>query len=275
MGVISGIGGVVNGVSEMQNWEVSSKAALADFVSSSTKGGTGRTIGVTDWSGSYNALGALPVSMPGEALSFTGSIEGTKGVTGTAIVNDVEITWDIEGGKPIKHAVNFSANGALSIGAAVATDVTVSNAPTSIGMKVELGTLVASPVWTELADVRTITLKISAKNQSYADSSSAGGTKRVKGPIDFSLAIAVYTDETLVIPTPNTIKAVRLYTAAAAYWELLWAMFQDASGIQVDRETAKIVGCTLNASMCATTLISATPTAGSIKKPGGATFWPV
>lgn len=275
MSVISGILGAVNTISTVGKWSISYKADTQAYVASNTLGGTGRIAGNGDWSGSYDALGHTPAVLPGAAFAFLGTIDNVKGASGTAIVDKVEINWDIEGGKPISHTVTFSSNGALTLGAAVVTDATIPNPPSSIGTKVELGTVVTSPVFTELTDVRTIRLTLSNDNKSYVSSGTAGQTKRTKGNFDCDFAISVYAGDWSTLPAPNTVKAVKLWVDATTFWLINWGMIGELSNLEVDRETAAPVGATVNGSLNGFALLNgATPTAGFVKNPATTQIWP-
>lgn len=279
MGVLSGIGGAVDGRGTIGEWRVNHSSDTQQYVSSNTKQGTGRVIGNKDWSGTYNALGHTPQTMPGDAFTFTGSLDGTNGVTGAAICDQVEITWDIEAGAIISHVVTFSSNGALTEGTAAASDSTVPDPPSSIGTKVEVADVVmppASPAYVEVPDVRTITLTISRANPSYVSSSTAGETKRVAGPIDVQVRINVYTDDVsgAPIPTVNEVNEVKLYVDATTFWHLKWIMFTEHSDYTCNVETGELVSVTLNGSMDGYTSVAGTPIEGFIKKPDATTWWP-
>ncbi len=274
MSLLSGRLAAINGVPSVGLWEIAEKAAQAEYVNSATDGGTGRLAGNLDWNGHYEADGAVPAVLPGAALSLLGSCDGALGVSGEALVDDVEINWDIEGGKHISHTVNFSANGALTRGAAVAADASLSNPETSIGTKAELGTVAAVPVFTELADVRKMKLKLSAKNTNYVSSSTAGQTKRIRGPIDADISLDVYCEDLADLPAVNSISALRLYTSATLFFLVNWAIFGEATGIQADRRTGKLVGATLNAKLCGLATVGGTRTMGGIWLPGATLWWP-
>lgn len=274
MSILNGIGGAVNGKTDIRQWQISSSSDLQKYVASNTKGGSGRLAGNGDWQGNYNAYGHSPSTLPGESLAFQGSIDGTNGAVGTAICDSVEITIDIEAGAIISHVVNFSSNGALSLGAAAASDATVPDPPTAIGCKVELGTLVAAPVWTEITDVRTVTLTITAENTPYVSSSTAGGTRRLAGNVDWTCSISVYEDDFSDLPAVDDEKAIRIYVTGALYWLLEWGIFGEVSDLLVDRESAANVGATLNLSMKGYADVDAAATEGSITEPDSTVFWP-
>jgi len=263
MGAINGIGGAINGIDSVRNWHISSKADLARFAASNTAGAVGADIGNDDWSGSYAAYGGTPILMPAETGTFTGSIDGSIGVAGPIIVDSVDIAWDIEGGKPLAHAVNFSANGVLTPGTAVAADEVVP-AP--------LSSILCLAKWDsdEIPDIRTMNLRISAANVPYVNSSTAGHTYRKPGNITLDASISVHADDLTDLLELNDTAVLSLYTTAALYWEITWAMVSDIADIVMDREAAAMVGATMSFAH----VISQSAVMGTIKKPGGSTWWP-
>jgi len=275
MAVLAGVAGAVDGSNAIRVWSVSTTNDLQAYVHSGTQQGTGRLAGNGDWSGNYTAYGHTPDVMPGETFTFTGSIDGTNGATGSALVESVEIAWDIEAGTIIQHVVNFASNGALTLGAAAATDVVVPDPPTSIGCKLTLAAPAATPAFSEVTDIRTMTLTITSSNPSYASSTTAAATKRLRGNIDFTFTFSVYEDDFADIPAAGDIQSARVYVDATTFWDLNWIMFGEASGLEVDIEGPGIVGATLNSSMNGFTGIAATPTVGFIKTPAAVTYWPI
>ena len=274
MTVISGEGGAVDGINTVRNWKCNTSAELQAYIASNTKGGTGRKAGNKDWSGSYDAYGHTPVKMPGDGFTFKGTMEGTKGVEGVALCDSVEIVCDIAAGAIISHVCNFSANGALARGAAVAADASTPDPPSAIGCKVALGTTVATPDWTDIDDVERWTLTITKEGKAYVSSSTAAQNKRKSGNIDFNIAVPVLLSDPSTVTAENVVKAIRLYVTASTYWELKWVMFGSHSDVAVDRETADIVGLTLNGSMNGWTDIGGSSTEGGIWKPSAAKWWP-
>lgn len=273
MSTISGALGAVNGVHTVQNWSIDSEADLQSYVASNTKGGTGRMNGNKRWRGTYKALGHTPVQLPGAAITFTGTIDNVKGATGAAIVEQCEITINIESGEIINYTTTFGSDGALSLGNAAATDTVVPNPPSSIGCKVELGTVAASPVFTELADVRTITITLTSAPSTYVSSGTAGIERRYKGPYDVQLSIAVYCDDFSTVPQENTINQVRCYVDGTTYWDFKWIRWSGISGMLVDPSTHAVIGCTVNGAMNGYTNVAATPTAGYVKAPSTTAWW--
>lgn len=278
MSVISGNSGAVEhagtDVAAVGKWSISSTADLQKYVASNTKSGTVTLDGNTDWSGSYEAKGHTPFKMPGEAFTFEGSIDGSKGASGTAIVDQVEITIDIEAGAIIAHTVTFSANGALTLGAQTAADATVPDAPTSIGTKVETALAIATPVFTAITDVRTVTITIRSDNNQFVTSDTSGEVRRNPGNIDADISISVYTNDFASLPAVNDIRAIKVFVDATTFWLFEWVKFGEISDMGADIEGAGNVEATLNCTMHGFTDVAGTPTEGKIVDPAVATFWP-
>jgi len=267
----------------VRNWKITKKAANQPVVDSATSGGTTRLGGNTDWSGTFLADGHPSAGLWDAAgVAFVGSMDGAKGCSGNIRVESVRVNIDIASGAPVTHEITFSGNGTLTLGAGVAADASVATPVPSIGSKVELAVPAAVPSWVELAQVQTITLELKRPSVAYADSSSAGYTKRVRGPLDWSLSMKVSPDATSGnaayglegLPQPKTVKGIKITDGAAGTWILDWGMFGEITDVEVNRETQGVVSCTLNAEMCGTTDIAAVQTLGSITDPASATLWP-
>ncbi len=265
MAVLSGILGAVTGVTELRKWDANVSTEFAEYVSSATDGATGAIEGNQDWSGSYDVYGGTPANMPGDSITFTGSIDGTNGVTGAAIVDSVTINWDIEGGGIINHVTAFSGDSIPTVGASVATDAAVANPISAIGTKFQIGDIPA-----DVDDVRSMTLVITAANPSYVSSSTSGGTKRLAGNLSASISISVYTDDWSTLPQNGDIEKVRLFTTGALFWAIDWIAFKDLSSLVVDREAAAIIGATINGIW--TGYLAGVK--GQIADPTPTVFWP-
>lgn len=274
MAVLSGIGGAVDGIATVREWSISETGDLQAYTASNTLQAVSRESGNTDWTGSYQAYGAIPVKMPTEIFTFTGSIDGTNGIVASAIVDSVTIEWDMEAGTIIRHTVNFASNGAIARGAAVAVDATVPDPHVSLGTKLEISDSVASPSYAEVTDVRTISITFSANNPSYASSSTAGAIKRQAGNLDVSMSYSLYTDDFSTLPAINSQQQYKVFVNATLFWEFLYMSVQDLSDLTVDIEGAGMVGATVNTMFTGFADIEGTETVGKIDKPGAVGYWP-
>ncbi len=284
MAVVSGKSGwVMNGAAALaciRDWQISYTADLKAAVCNVSRGAPFRIQSIFDWVGTWKSYGPYPAAKPGDAITFRGAITGTspnvKGVEGSAIVERVEITCDIENGGIIEHTVTFAGNGALSRTSTSSwTNATTYPTPYPARLgKVETAAPAAVPTFAELGDVRNWTLSLQVALQAYASSSTALYRKRVVGPFDASLTIGIFADNlTTMVPLPNEVKHVRLYTEAAKYWDIKWARFSGVNGYDVDIETGKPVGCTLAAGLSGVENPGAGYAGGWVKDPDGTAYW--
>jgi hypothetical protein len=240
MGVVSGKSGAVNTVSDVRKWMVSSQALNGPYVSSATDGVKDRIAGPEDWAGSYAAYGDIPAVLPGAAFNFLGSMNGSVGVYGTAIVEAVKVTIAIpqeEGQKivPIHHVVAFAANGTLYRGAAVATDATVPAPlnPKDIKINFDGGA--------DECQIYQAEFVITSENKPYRTGCSNGQTYRLAGNMDAALKYECYVDGFDDLPDEASIKLVKLYTATNRYYEVKWMIVDDLDPMEVDIEGKKNV----------------------------------
>lgn len=284
MGVKSGILAAINGISTARSWQVTHRSDTKPFVASNTKGGPGRLDGNKDWSGSFTAYGHTPSLVPGESFTFLGSIDGAKGVSGTALVDSITLTVDVEGGSIIGYSVAFSGDDELTLDAdAVVEDTAAPDAYSSVERAVMVcvpGEEETEPTeWDAIANVRTATITLTAGNKNYVSSSTGGWNKRLPGNFDATLAIAIYEADMGAIIEPNTHYAVRVYVTAALYWEFRWMLFGEASNIDVNREDPGIVNYTANAAFSGWEVINDEVygdqwTEGEVLDPADDTVWP-
>lgn len=269
-------------ISCVRQWGINHTSELQTFGCSATKGARGRIGGTEDWSGQYQAYGAIPAVLPGDVVEFNGAISGegatAVGVSGDVMIDSIEITWNVETGAPIAHTVQFSGNGALTKGTVnVPADTGIPDPLTAKGCKVEIWTVEAVPVKeSEFAELRTITLRLSKENQAFATTTTAGWKMRAEGPLDIECSFTVLTDDFADFPAVNSIKELRLYIDATHYWQLKWMIFGEQSGLDVDIEGGALVGGTVNAAFVPYTPVAGTPTQGVVKDPSDTpvTIWP-
>lgn len=264
MGVRSGTGGAVNGANTVRAWNITETSEIKEYRASNTVGGTGRKATIRDWSGSFTFYGATPSVMPGETFTFSGfpGSGSTNGVTGPAIVDSIEISWNQEDGSILEGTVNFSGNGAMSKATVSVTDSSVPNPPCSTSLVLNWG-------GSEFADVRSMSLTITANNKEYASSSTGGWKKRKAGSIDANGSFSFYHDDITAIPDAGDTEILKLYTTDSAFWEIKWAQVAD-DGVEVDIEGDELNGGSVNWNLNG----FEGGVAGYIKKPDTNTFWP-
>ncbi len=282
MTVHSGKFGVVNGQSTVRNWTVNDLQEPQPFVASNTKAGTGRRVGIYDWTGSFGNYGGQPNVMPGDAFAFSGltapdtDVQGTTGVTydGLAMVDSVVITWNWGAGEILSYVVNFSGDGELTNSSAILSDVTVPDVPIIADTNIEYETVVPD-TFTAWLDLAQAVLTLTTANQPYVNSGTIQSGKvvrrRVKGITDFTIAITDQANERTGLPDLGDDLRLRMFINATEFYELQWGQLTDYSGILTDIETGAIIQRTANVGMNG---YDDTGTEGTIILPDLTVWWP-
>lgn len=275
MGVHSGKFGVVNGMANVRNWNITDSITLPKFAASNTKGGHGRISGIQSWQGSFGYYTMIPPVMPGEIFSFAGysapdndTLAGTgTRLSGSAIVDSVAITWNWSNGEIISQVCNFSGHLGLTetTGAAAYSDATSPEAPPVCGTKIEYSA--DGTTYVELTDLTQATLTITAANLAYVNSSTGCLTGRKAGLIDWTAAIT-RQDSKRILSVGDS-KYWRFYTDSDSFWLLKWGKIKDFGNYTVDVETGAIVTHVVNLEMNG--ILAGV--VGSITKPDGVSVW--
>jgi hypothetical protein len=267
--VLSGKSGTVDGSATVRDWSVDAEDLLAKYHASGGSEGQGALAGNTDWTGSYNAYGSLAARLPGASFTFIGTVDGVRGVEGVAMVSQNVITFDIEAGTVISHVVSFEGNGLLTRSDSVTgqpiADAVIPDPPSAKGVLLKQAEVIDVPVFTNIADVRVITLTLTRNNPSFVSSDTAGGTQRVSGNFSAELSYTIYESDMALLPTEGDVQQfkIQIDSVAKNNYDLRWFRFENASGIEVPIESADPVGCTLNWTMSG--FESPTPTGTRLK----------
>ena len=278
MGYITGKKGMVNGANTVRLWRIETLSPGGLYAGSNAAGAHDRIDGWKDWRGIYAAYGHTPPVMPGEEFTFTGSIDGTKGVTGPAIVETVAIVIEIpqqedQPPTPINYMVEFKGNGELTRGAAAVSDTTVPNVPNPKHLKVEYATP-GGTEYTTLCSVYKAQLQFASKNPVYRKGCNDGMTYRLAGNIDGRLQVEMYESDAAVLPVEGNNYSVKIHVTDSLFWKIDWMKLEAIMPFEVPIESANLVYANLSWSLKSVALIGETPTRGSIAKPGGTIWWP-
>jgi len=284
MAIHGGRFGTINGIPAVKSWQINDDGNLSRFINSATAMGHGRRKGVSQWAGGYGSHGAKPAVMPAKFFSFAGytapdndTANGDGQVyLGNAIVDSVNITWDWAGGGVLQHQVGFSGDLALTStpNHAAYLDSTISG-PQAVGL-CSIQHSIDGSAWVTTANITQAQLNIVAANSAYINSSTASGTGRVPGPIDWTASLAVDGELFGNGVSKNADYWWRFYINATEFYELKWGTVKGFSGLTVDRESQKVVSHSINIEMNATSdiVVPGTPAMGYIKLPDTTTYWP-
>ena len=269
MPAINGVGAVIDSVSTGRSWSVDYSSPQVPLVASSTKNGEYILAGNKDWNATVNYFltpaTLLPPFVPGADVTFKGSIDESVGVSGPAKVERITIRWDIEGARPIECTMSLQGNGELLRGAAVATDTTDPDAYTSIGCKLEMDVPGGTP--TGIDDIRTMELVMESTLVSYVSSSTGAQTKRLAGVFKATFSYTLYPGALSDLPEAGDVFEALLYVNGTDYYTLQWVVVNGVTGIEVNRETAAVVGATVNCNFTGWTKIATVLTEGKITTP--------
>lgn len=266
---INGIDMAVSGEHTVRQWRIEDRSEYRPIVPSNSNGGVVRMCAIEDWVGLYLGYGGQPQDgvFPGETFTFTGSIDGSVGYSGSAYCELLEVSIDHEDGGYVEYAVQFSRAGTLTPGAAVVSDDTVPNPDCGQGLTVTLD-------GTGQSHVHRMKMTIFCPGRKYVDSDSEGGRARTKGRMDVTIEYDVYFESPAAdLPSKETDYEVGFEVESSTPSNKAWDIsFMRVTSIVpiVDSESDENVGATVTLKLNA----SDGSSAGSIVDPDGTQLWP-
>lgn len=241
-----GVNMAVDGVNTLRQWRIVDRSELRPYAASNTKSGYGRNCGIVDWEGVYLGYGILPAVFPGETFTFTGSLDGSHGYTGSAYCNRVEIIVDIENGNYVEYAVGFACNGILTPSKAlVASDVSIPSPPCPEGLTVSLDDGAQT-------HVRFMRLIMENKGAPYVDSETAGRRQRTRGIFDAKLQYSQYfEDPTAELAEKDIDYNVKVGVGTSLSWDISFMRVESVQPIvdlSKDENVGAVIEMAFNAS---------------------------
>jgi len=181
MAVLSGIKTAVDGIPSVALWRVTFNANPAPLLTAGSMEALVQQCGIEDWEGDiiYGIedwegdiiyLGYTASYVPGDELAFVGSIDGSKGVTGDALVQRVVIAADYQTNRYFTTELRIVGNGALTFGTASATDTTMPTPVCPAGKKVVIDS-------TELSGIIGWRLSLEREMLPYVSNDTSGVVK--------------------------------------------------------------------------------------------------
>jgi hypothetical protein len=283
------IGAGLSSVKAIRNWVINEKSTPFEYAHSKSSAGRGRSPGIYDFSGSFQAFGTVPVVMPGDFFNFEGftaaigagiviktqtnttvghPLENRRG----AIVDSVEINWDYQTGGLIGYTVNFSQANAFAL--TKATEVQVDSG-TYTPQSVCPTNVAYTSSSTILPNVSTSTLMLNSNNISYVNSSTNCRTAREKGILDATIAISEQNNNPVFVV--GTRYQLFLFIDALTYWDLKGVLAIEYTDFRVNVETGEIIQFTDNFALQAVNEANGVVD-GYIARPGETSvnaWWPV
>jgi len=256
MALVSGALLAVDGLPSVARWEVEWDRRTIDVVTSGTKEALVRACGAADWQATIECLG-WPDKTPGEEFTFKGSIDGTNGATGDCYLEEIQVVADYENNAPLMTTYRAVSNGALTFGAAAATDAAAPDVicPATIAVTGFTGDVAA---WIFVARRTGIP---------YVSSETDGVRKRVKGAWNISAIVDLYLGSgvpTLDASTSLTFGGTGGITFNGAYAHRVQEFGADSSIIVNGRELKRF----------RVTFDHDARDSGNTVKVAGTTLWP-
>lgn len=250
----SGRYGSINGVSQVQNWNLEITASDNAHANSFTRGAKMRDPGVFDFTGSYNFCGAnsFNTSLASEGSTFelySGSLAyGGTGVkySGTALWTSVGITADIPSGARVITAIQIAGNGPLTQATGTYKDVQTPGILMSKDCEITFNG--------ETVNFKSFNFTLNHEVQEYlgsdcVDENGKVWKKRYPGLIDCTGTIDIADDAPLA--TPNDIGALVITCGDTELLNIGYARYMSTSGLTVDPSSGALVSSTGNFSMAA------------------------
>jgi len=250
---------------------------LQEIVHAGTLGGRQRFLGVKDWNGTYEEYGLVPTFWPGDKVTWYGSLDGTAGWSGDALVTQTVITIPVGTKAPPTIAGTFRGVAALSCSDETAVDLpSASEIPETEGLCVQLQAL-AGGAYVNQDGTNEITITLSVEAKEFHHCGSSGIMDANEGLWDAQISYKRYVDDLTALPTEGDPYRVRVPIDAVgtSYYQFEFMRVGDMSDILLSRETGELLNVTIPLFMSMIELVDAVATRGSgVTKPAGAVWRP-
>lgn len=266
MGYVTGVKSRVDGVATFRDASVSATADLKRIVHAGTLGGPQRLIGVKDWNGTWNEYGLVPTWLPGEEIVYIQSIDGTKGLKGSAIVTQTVITIPVGSKDPPTVQGTFRGIAAIDKNDTTAVAIATATAiPDIEGLCVFLADLAESPSFSAQAGTNEIVITLSIEDRPIHDCGTSGYMDALEGTWDANVTYKRFVDNLNQLPiegTPYHVK-VPIDAAASEFYLFEYMRVGEITDITFNRESADLINVTIPLEMSIIELIGGTATAGT------------
>ena len=230
MAVISGMKLAVSGLPSVSSWRIQYDGGLIPVVTSGTKEGALQACGIKDWAGLITTIATEPAYLPGQPLTFVGSLNGTIGCSGESVVGRVVASAEYASNRYFMIRYDIESNGALTFGSAAASDSTIPYPVCPAGKKVQIN-------GNDMDYVAGWTLTLDRNLVAYAATDTDGVRKRVIGAFTASVELDVFASS-FSIPSVGSDVALKLYTSDTEFWSLPGFRLSKIEEYGADGETA-------------------------------------
>lgn len=271
----------VDGALALRKWSVGETSEVKAIIHAGLEGSVVRSQGFTDWSGSWEEWGGLPVVLPGEAFDFIGfmgygedddddPLPGTGyGWSGPARVDEVEITFNATSGSdPVAHKVSFGANGVATLGAisppAAPGTVLIPYGPCGLQIKKVLSG--GDVVWT---DWTTAVLTLSRPSTEFSNASTNCAIQR-RGGSAIDVMVKLTDQQMERQANVGDLIELKIYDNVTTFWHVQWLRVLSVGNLEVNRETGDVISHTYDLGFSG---FNASGTKGKILMPDTTVVW--
>lgn len=249
MGTHQGQYGVIDTISDITQWSITEASEPVESITSATRGGRRRSAGIINSNGSFAGKGGEPPVKPFVKHAFKGysapddDVYGSDGVCQTCdmYANSIVVNMNWEGNEDVNYNIDFGVDGILTILQGFYEDPGPPLEASICPCKIEYGAVGAE---VEIENIATATLTFTIDMVEYMNSSTNCTTKRVPGPIDWTLDINLH-DNVRPIPLQSD-ERLKVWINATQYFVLEFGHLASYTDFNVDIAGNAIVGQTMN-----------------------------
>ena len=240
--IASGRYGAVDGISQLQNWNLDVQMTDNAQANSFTRAAKTRDANVQDWTGGATYLGSTFPAMSG--FVFTGYTAPANGVyggvgkiyTGHALWNSVSINGDASSGGRVNTQVQFGGDGALTVANGTVTDTIAPVKLMAHNCVVKFNNQILR--W------KVFSLNITNEVQQLVDSGTGGWNARYEGILDFTGSVTQASDVNI---TPNgTVGKLEVTCGELLIFSADYVIVTSFGGMTVDPSSGAIIEATTN-----------------------------
>lgn len=276
----------------IRNWSIDPVANNVSGGSTDAGSGTFVLPGVKDFTGRFDYYNTSPIGFakPGNTYTFYGQNPDGE-YRGGIIITQTVINVDIEGGGIIGGSSTFASIGSSDDD--VTTDnnaLTYSDTPTSLtnsgvpqahsslGCKAQWALISGGSLgsYADMPSVRNWSLTLNNGATAFSAHDTGGVVKRIAGRNTASASVGVYQSDPDALSDAGLIAgsvgALRLFTAAASYWQVTYAVVGGNSA-DAQIESPAVMGASLNFAWSSHGQLTGGFTRGTIVDPAAVTWF--
>jgi len=266
MAVVSGLKMASSEFPSATAWRVDFAENFPTAATAGTDLAVTRGCPVEIWEGEIVQIGYEPVHLPGASFTFAGSIDGSVGCSGSAIVRAIEAIGNYAENRWYTINYEIVGNGLLTFGSASASDSSLPTLVCPAGKAVKIGA-------NAIDNVRMWSVRLEREILTYVSSGSSGARQAVAGAKTATVTIDCWLSDD-ALPAKNTYHDITIEVGTSETppaWKLENFILSEVRNYGVDLGDA---GNRNNLPMYRLVFVHVPASSKVIKTPGNAQFWP-